>query len=188
MVESLAAMLPALVDDLPGQPDMRTLRQTLRRWHLPPATRKPDAAEPPPASWTALHWLKRASLPVTAIEDAATARAVLDTMLLTMDGQPGKANTVLRRRRVVGNIVKYAIEVGHLDEDPFKQIAWTPPKASKRLDRRRVPNPVQVAELLTAVSYVRLVGPRARLAPGRILRMHVLRDDAAGGGHSAPPF
>lgn len=61
---------------------------------------------------------------------------------------------MLRRRRVVGNIVKYAIEVGHLDEDPFKRITWTPPKASKRLDRRRLPNPAQVAELLTAVSYV----------------------------------
>ncbi|GAA1962076.1 tyrosine-type recombinase/integrase [Catenulispora subtropica] len=91
---------------------------------------------------------------MTAINDAANARAVLDAVLLTMDGRPGKANTVLRRRRVVGNVVKYAIEVGHLDEDPFKRITWTPPKASKRLDRRRVPNPAQVAELLTAVSYV----------------------------------
>ena len=50
--------------------------------------------------------------------------------------------------------MKYAIEVGHLDDDPFKRITWTPPKASKRLDRRRVPNPAQVTELLTAVSYV----------------------------------
>ena len=101
---------------------MRTLRQTLRRWYLPPAARKPDAEEPPPVDWRALHWLRRTSLPVTAIADASTARAVLDTMLLTMDRQPNKPNTVLRRRRVVGNIVKYAIEVGHLDDDPFKRI------------------------------------------------------------------
>ena len=153
-VESLAAMLPALVDDLPGKPDMRTLRQTLRRWYLPPAARKPDAPEAPPVNWKALHWLRRASLPVTAIKDSGTARGVLDAMLLTMDGTPGKANTVLRRRRVVGNVIKYAIEVGHLDDDPFKRITWTPPKASKRLDRRRVPNPAQITELLTAVSYV----------------------------------
>jgi integrase len=153
-VESLSALLPGLCTELAGRPDTRTLRWALCRWYLPPAMRKKDAEKPPPEVAAVLDWLRRASLPVAAVGDANVALAGLNAILTRLDGKAYAPNVIRRRRAVLTNLVKFAIVLKELPGDPFSNLPWTPPKRSKQVDRRRVPNPRQVVEILTAVSYV----------------------------------
>jgi integrase len=130
------------------------LRRALHRWYLEPANRAPEAATLPPEVAKTLTWLEKASLPVPALSEPKIAHKLLDALATNMDGSTAAADYIKRRRGVIVNFVRYAIVCGELDEDPFKRIQWTAPKTAKQIDRRRVPNPKQVSDLLVAVSYV----------------------------------
>lgn len=93
-------------------------------------------------------------LPVAALAEGKHARTALDAVATKMDGTAASVDYTKRRRGVLSNTVRYAIECGELKDDPFKTIQWTPPKAAKLVNRRRVPNPIQFRDLFVGVTYV----------------------------------
>lgn len=182
-VYAAAAFVASLVPAKPGAPSMPTLRRALQNWYLEPSKRtqngespgedqaredsivpllattvqeddEEQARKPPPEAVKALAWLAKNSLPVAAITAPSQARAVLDALATNIDGTAAAADYLRRRRGVASNMVRYANECGELKGDPFAAVQWTPPKVAKQIDRRRVPNAKQVAQLLIGASYV----------------------------------
>jgi len=128
------------------------LRAALRRWAFNPAHRN-DAM--PPDIRVALSWIRRASLPITALQDDKTIRQVLDTLALKLDGTAASPDYSGRRRSVLYNILKYAVREKRLTENPLDTTEWEPPEKSiEEVNLRVVASPEQARELLTAVSYV----------------------------------
>ena len=152
-VYALAALLPGLVGDAPGRPPVRGLRHSTCRWYLPPVARE-SGADIPADVRASVEWLRAASLPVSDATSTAVLSAALDGMMTSLEGKEYAPDVVKRRRRILTNFVKFAIQEGCLSVDPFAALDWEAPKTVVRLDPRRVPNPRQVAELLTGVSYV----------------------------------
>jgi hypothetical protein len=79
---------------------------------------------------------------------------VFDAAATKLDGTVASAEYIKRRRGVLSNLVRYAIECKELADDPFNTIPWSPPKVAGLVDRRRVPNPNQVQQPLVGLSHV----------------------------------
>jgi integrase len=154
-VETLTAVTPVLVKSDYAIADAATLRTALRRWAFNP-THRDDAM--PPGIHTVLSSIRRASLPITALEDDKLVRQVLDTLALKLDGTAASPDYLGRRRRVLYNVLKYAVREKRLTENPLDTTEWEPPDTSvEEINPRVVASPEQVRQLLAAVSYV---GPR----------------------------
>ncbi len=152
LTDGLATITAALVDqDADHAPGATVLRQALRQYALPPATRETDR---PADVAAALVWLERASLPLVELAKARTVRLALDALSLRMDGGPAAATTIRRKRAVFYNALQHAVELEQLPANPLANITWKPPKVADVVDRRSVVNPRQAKELLTAVTYV----------------------------------
>ncbi|WP_020556723.1 tyrosine-type recombinase/integrase [Embleya scabrispora] len=163
MTDALATALPALVADAKGRPDVKTLRRALRLFLLPPTRREIDR---PREITKAVAWIEKASLPITALEDAKRVHGVLDALGLKLDGTAAGAETLRRKRSVLYNVLDYAVELEHLTVNPIDKVKRKRIKVAASVDRRAVANPTQARELLTAVTYV---GGHKR-AGGRRLR------------------
>jgi integrase len=96
----------------------------------------------------------KASRPLSDLGDAATGRAVLDSLKLKLDGTAAAAETVWRKRRTHVNALHYAVDLGEFKENPITGIRWKKPKVAGEVDPRVVANPAQARSLLLAVSYV----------------------------------
>jgi integrase len=112
-------------------------------------------------------WLDRNSLPLSVFADPQqrpiVTRHTLDAIALRMDGKPAASTTARRKRAVFYKVFGYAVELGRLPANPIDTVQWRNPKTAEEVDRRVVPSPEQVRELLTAVTYAgRTVGPRLR--------------------------
>lgn len=168
-IYGLASVVAALVKDDVKAPSEFARRRALQGWYLEPAKRKPvdldlEDAEPsegepkpsamPAESVKALASLRKNSLPGPELADPTNLRAVLGSLATKMDGSVAANEYYKRRLGVFRNFIYYLVERGLLDGNPLKNLQWSPPKTAKVYDRRRVPNPKQVSELLTAVSYV----------------------------------
>lgn len=167
-VYALAAVVAGLVKADAKAPSEAALRRALQGWYLEPSkrtlenldpehARSPDSPKPtqiPAESVKALAWLRKNSLPGPEIADPTILRAVLASLATKMDGSTASNDYFRRRLGVFRNFNYYVVERGFLDANPLKSLQWTPPKTAKSYDRRRVPNPRQVSDLLTAVSYV----------------------------------
>jgi integrase len=155
IVETLIAVTPVLTRTDQASPDPAVLRKALRHWAFIPAHRDDDK---PPEVRAALGWLRRNSLPLTALQDDKTQRLVLDTLARKIDGSPAAPDYLSRRRRVLYNILKYAVRENRLPENPLDTTGWEAPDASvAEINPRVVASPEKVRELLAAVSYI---GPR----------------------------
>ncbi|MDG4828259.1 tyrosine-type recombinase/integrase [Solwaraspora sp. WMMD1047] len=165
LVDALATVTPALVRDVSGRPEVAELRRLLVDHLLPPAVRQRDV---PPELAPALRWLRRASLPLAEVGQAATVRGALDALALTLDGRAAAVTTVRRKRSVFYNVLQYAVELEELEFNPVDKlrVRSTRKKLAVTVDRRVVVNPRQAGELLTAVSYV---GRRGRVRKGERL-------------------
>ena len=141
-------MTIALVRDRRGAPDPALLRRSLFGWAFNPGTRN---LTPPDETAGALAWIAAASLPVTALEEAATIRLALDACARTLAGKPAAATTQRRKRAVFHNAVSYAVELRLLDANPVDRIGWKAPAVAQTVDRRVVAGPAQVTGLLAAV-------------------------------------
>ena len=151
-VETLIAVTPVLVRNDHGAPDPATLRAALRRWAFNPAHRDDTML---PDIRAALSWIRRSSLPLTALQDDKTVRQVLDALSLKLDGSAASPDYLGRRRRVLYNILKYAVREHRLTENPLDTTEWEPPENGiEEINPRVVASPEQVRQLLTAVSYV----------------------------------
>lgn len=150
--ESLTAVTLALLDERPGRPADGLLRKALRTWAF--VLPGPADRELPTEIANALHWVAKASRPLSDLADAAVARAVLDSFKLKLDGTAAAAETVRRKRRTLVNAMHYAVDLGEFKENPITVIRWKKPKVVKEVDPRVVANPEQARSLLAAVSYV----------------------------------
>lgn len=150
--EALTAVTMALLDERPGQPSEELIRRALRNgaFVLP----GPDERELPTEMANTLHWVAKASRPLSDLGDAAIGRAVLDSLKLRLDGTAAAAETVRRKRRTLVNALHYAVDLGEFKENPITGIRWKKPNVAGEVDPRVVANPEQARSLLTAVSYV----------------------------------
>src|SRR5262249_32857358 len=109
----------------------------------------------PPDVRSALSWIRRVSLPITALQDDKTVRQVLDVLALKLDGTAASPDYLGRRRRVLYNILKYAVREKRLPENPLDTTDWEPPDTSiEEVNPRVVASPEQVRQLLAAVTYI----------------------------------
>jgi integrase len=152
--EALTAITLALTGPHRKAPDPGLLRRALFSYALNTAS----ASQPvPEETGRALDWIAEASLPVAALEDPDTARAVLNACARRLDGRPAAASTTRRKRAVFANALGFAVERRLLPANPLEQIQWKASEVAETVDRRSVANPAQAAGLLHAV---RGQGPR----------------------------
>ncbi|WP_328708697.1 tyrosine-type recombinase/integrase [Microbispora hainanensis] len=163
LTDALATVTPALVDEnAPGRPDELVLREALRQYVLPPASRQ---LARPAGIAAAVTWLERHSLPVAELAKVRNVRLGLDALTTRLDGGAAAATTIARKRSVFYNVLQYAVDLEELTSNPIDKVkAWKPPKVREVVDRRVVVNPAQARELLAAVTYA------GRLDRGRHLR------------------
>jgi len=148
VAEALTTVTIVLVRDRRGAPDPAVLRRSLFSWAFNPGTRN---LTPPAETARALAWIAAASLPVTALEEAATIRIALDACAGTIAGRAAAATTQRRKRAVFHNAVSYAVELRLLDANPVDRTGWKAPAVAQTVDRRVVAGPAQVSALLAAV-------------------------------------
>jgi integrase len=151
MTDALATVIPALTKDIPGRPDPKVLRFTLRKYVLLPTDKRP---EPPEQFAAAAKWLEEASLPVADLSQAKVIRSALDALTVNLDGTKSGANTISRKRPVLHSILEYAVEGEELPSNPLHKISWTPPKTTQTIDPRVVVNQEQARSLLDAVARI----------------------------------
>jgi integrase len=161
LVEGLMAVTPVLVATQRGAPNADVLRHGLRRWALNPPRR--DTAKPADVE-AALAWLAKASLPLTALDEPAVLARALDACSRQLNGSAASPEYYRRRRRVLYAALKHAVRHGVLSANPLDapdSADWKAPVAGHTVDRRRVPSPGQMRELLAAIGTVgRTQGPR----------------------------
>ncbi|HTP16759.1 MAG TPA: tyrosine-type recombinase/integrase [Streptosporangiaceae bacterium] len=161
-LETLSVALPALTRDLSGAPEPDVLRLALRRG----LNQNMHAYGPNAEEIRALAWLKRASLPISALEDPAVISDLLDTLERKLDGTLAAPDYFSRRRRVMHRVLGYAVRKRRLSSNPFSKAnlpeGWSAPYAPEdQVDPRSVGGAELVADMLAAVSYVgRRQGPR----------------------------
>ncbi|HEY7432175.1 MAG TPA: tyrosine-type recombinase/integrase [Streptosporangiaceae bacterium] len=154
VAEALTTITLALTAPRPRAPGPDLLRRALFGYAFNAAS----ATRPVPAEITrALDWAANASLPVAALEDPDTIRAVLSACARRLDGRPAAAATSRRKRAVLASALGYAVERRLLPASPLSQLQWKAAEVAQTVDRRSVASPAQAARLLAAV---RQQGPR----------------------------
>jgi hypothetical protein len=106
LVEGLMAVTPVLVTTTRGAPDPDVLRRAMRKWAFNPQYR--DTARPPDID-QALRWLARASMPVSALQEASVVSRALDACGSRLDGSAAAPEYYRRRRRTFYAALKYAV-------------------------------------------------------------------------------
>src|SRR5664280_2553040 len=123
MADALATATAALLEQGKDAPSAALMRETLYGWGFNPS-KQPDSA--PQEVVNALEWMRRASLPISALADAAVARRVLDTLAVTVSGRAAAATTVRRKRAVLYNALRYAVELELLPANPLDRVQSSP--------------------------------------------------------------
>lgn len=123
----------------------------MRKWAFNPshrATAKPSEIE------TALRWLAKSSVPVSALHETGLVGRALDACGRKLDGSAAAPEYYPRRRRTFYAALKYAVREKHLSANPFDGAddpEWKAPEVADAVDRRRVANPAQMRALLEAI-------------------------------------
>ncbi|MEV7865301.1 site-specific integrase [Streptomyces sp. NPDC088124] len=159
IAEGLAVVTPALVTNTRGAPDRKVLRRALYTWAFRGVTDEKDDVvcrldiESPPADVrSALDWLAKNSLKVTALEEPDRLRPALEALSRKLDGNKAAENTVKRKLMVFSNALRYAVEEkGYLTRNPLLRVDWSPPTTDDEVDFRYVPGPALARRLLEAV-------------------------------------
>ena len=129
IVETLSRVVPIVTRDLAAAPDPAVLRGALRK-HLNPGDHAGILTED---ETKAITWLKKASRPVSALDDASVVCDVLDALAVNLDGSPAAPEYFSRRRRVLHRTLGYAVRRKRLDKNPLSKgnlpEGWTPPEA-----------------------------------------------------------
>ncbi|MFJ2909318.1 tyrosine-type recombinase/integrase [Streptomyces sp. NPDC087228] len=160
IAEAMAAVTASFVSTRRGAPDRAVLRSALQEWAfrmvLDPETGehapRKDAEGPPPEVWVALEWVASASLKVVDVAESDVVRAALGALSKTLKGKKAADNTFRRKRAVLSNAFRYAIERDLLAFNPLDRIDWAPPETTDEVDFEYVPGPEQAGELLAAVN------------------------------------
>ena len=148
IAEALATVTPALVGSARGGPDPAGLHRALLTYAFNPSTR---GTEPPADIASALRWIEAASLNLADLGNTETIRVALNACALTKSKKAAAATTSRRKRAVLYNALRYAVELGLLESNPIDKVQWKAPEVAKTVDRRVVANADQVRALLSAV-------------------------------------
>lgn len=165
IAESLAVVTPVFVRSTAGQPDSRTLRAALYQWAFRAV--KPeggdwllrcDTEDLPEDMRRALDWVAAHSMKVDEAAKPVHIRAAFAALSKKLNGAPAAQNTANRKRMVLSNAFRYAVEeCALLNRHPFLAVDWTAPATSDEVDFRYVPDPRLARRLLGAVA---AQGPR----------------------------
>ncbi|MEU6707330.1 tyrosine-type recombinase/integrase [Streptomyces wuyuanensis] len=156
LADAFATVTPALVRPGSVYSEPRVLRRALYSY----AFNKKAWEQEPPEEWRrALDWVKRNSLPLGSLNEAAVMRRALDALCLKLDGRPAAAKTTRRKRSAFSEVLNMAVENGYFVDNPLAGIRWNAPSVEDEVDPASVPNPLQVARLLSAVGQQRGRGP-----------------------------
>ncbi|MFJ9415064.1 tyrosine-type recombinase/integrase [Streptomyces sp. NPDC101227] len=158
IAESLAVVTPALVSTTRGVPDPKLMRHALHSWAFR-AVRTPDgelvsrnAAEAPPTDVVmALAWIAKHSLKISDAAKPEQLRKALDALSLRLDGRTAAETTIHRKRMVLSNAMRFAVERGALSANPLPRVDWVAPQTEDEVDFRYVPAPDQARALIKAV-------------------------------------
>jgi len=151
MVDALATVATAFVQKASGKPESAELRRVLVAYLLPPTTRDNELSSDDVA---VVSWIVQQSRPLYDLTEAPAVRGVLDAVASKMDGTGAAATVYRRKRAVLFNLLSYAVEKELLPDNPLTKVKRKAPKIAGEVDPGVVANPAQVAELLTAVTYV----------------------------------
>ncbi|WP_433328195.1 tyrosine-type recombinase/integrase [Spirillospora sp. CA-294931] len=157
IAETLTAVTVALTASHPGAPARDILWEALRRWAFNTGRRE---MEQPSQITAALTWAKKVKVSVGDLAEFKSITTALTACAQKLDGKPASSSYYTRRRRVLYNVLKYAVQCGYLQDHPLDRLDWKPIEDDdewEEIDPAVVPSPSQVRELLTAVSYA---GPR----------------------------
>ncbi|MEU6492967.1 tyrosine-type recombinase/integrase [Streptomyces sp. NPDC046984] len=148
--DALATITPALVKTTVGQPPARLLRTALYAWAY---NKSRWEEEHPEDIRSALRWLEKQSLPVSALEDPATLRKALDALSTLLNGSPAAGRTARRKRACLSDVLGLAVERRYFSApiNPLSTVKWTAPKSTEEVDPASVANPRQVRALLDGV-------------------------------------
>ncbi|MFB7515718.1 tyrosine-type recombinase/integrase [Streptomyces sp. NPDC056144] len=160
IAESLAVVTPVFVSTMKGRPENSVLRAALYQWAFRAVpgpdgehVLRIDAEEPPAPIREALTWLARHSMKVSEAAKPEHVRAALAALSKLLNGKPAAENTVSRKRMVLSNAFRYAVEErALLDRHPFIAVDWAAPETSDEVDFRFVPGPRLARDLLGAVA------------------------------------
>lgn len=86
-------------------------------------------------------------------------RSTLDALGRKTDRESAAAKTALRKRSAFSEVLGTAVDKGYFAESPLARLKWQAPGVSEKVDPACVPNPTQVARLLTAVGRQQGRGP-----------------------------
>jgi hypothetical protein len=148
IAESLTVATMALCPTGKGRPESELLRRALYQWAFNAGRHD---QQPPEDEARALAWAGKHAPAVADLDSAKKMRAVLDQLAKKKDGTATAANTVRRRRAVLSNCLRIAVEKELLPANPLTRVHWELPKAVEELDERSVATPGQARTLLAAV-------------------------------------
>ncbi|MFF4623861.1 tyrosine-type recombinase/integrase [Nonomuraea jabiensis] len=176
IAEALTDATEALSAGDNGRPDQKELRAALRGWVFSTRTRdgekRPRKDQNPAIRWLVppahiehvIRWLQNNTIDVHELTQprrgADLTRSVLDRISRTQDGTAAAGNTVKRKRQVLNNLFKFAIEINALEENPLHNITWTRPKTEEAVDPGVVANPNQARAILSEVGKEGAMGKR----------------------------
>ncbi|MFD3805382.1 tyrosine-type recombinase/integrase [Streptomyces sp. NPDC058619] len=158
IAETFATVTPAFVSSSRGAPDSTVLRKALYGWAFRavqadggPLRLRHEVEKPPEDIAAALTWVASNTVKMTEVARSECLRGALDALSKKLNGKPAADNTVNRKRMVMSNALRYAVERGTLPANPLGRLDWTAPYKDDEVDFRYVPNPDQAAALIDAV-------------------------------------
>lgn len=159
IAESLAVVTTAFVRTAKDQPDPKVLRAALYQWAFRAVqsgaghVSRGDGADVPAEIKAALDWVAANSLKVDEAARPERIRAAFTALSTLLNGKPAAENTANRKRMVLSNAFRYAVEErALLSRHPFLAVDWSAPSTSDEVDFRYVPGPALARELLSAVA------------------------------------
>ncbi len=155
ILETLTRVVPVVTRGALGTPDPAVLRRALYK----NLNQGGHGGALDQAEARAVAWLEKASRPISALEDDAVVRDVLDALAVNLDGRAASAEYFSRRRRVLHRMLGYAVRKKRLRTNPVSKAnmpeGWSaPPRPDVTVDPRSVGSPTLIADMLTACSYV----------------------------------
>ncbi|MFC9731137.1 tyrosine-type recombinase/integrase [Streptomyces roseolus] len=161
IAETLATITPVFASTSRGAPKPPVLRKALYGWAFR-AVRDEEGTlrlrhqveEPPADVAAALAWIAEHTYKMTEVARSDRLRKALDAISVKLNGDPAADNTVNRKRMVLSNVLRYAVERTILPANPLSGVDWTAPTTDDEVDFRYVPNPKQAAALIEAVRQI----------------------------------
>lgn len=155
LVDGLAVAVQGFLAEQPDA-DPKAVRQALTTFLLPAEGSK---VEPSPELRQLAGEIESRSRKVAELSSKTAVAEVGRALKVNLDGSRAATKTVDTRKGALVQALSFAVERAYLTENPFSGLRLVRFGEIEAVDPRVVVNPVQAAELLSAVTYAR---PRGR--------------------------